>query len=183
VALELLGRGGASGAVLCGAPPATHDLAAFAGAFAPHPCLALFAKQTLTPAEQGALARAAYGEKPPAFAAAALARADGRARVRLFDSLHEGLFLDGRATMVAAGEQVTAIDGADDPFLAGGEAAGPGPLPRGRHVRLAGCGHAAFRDAPAAFDRLVLQAFSRTAGRGAPRHARPPLAPRRAVGF
>lgn len=182
VALELFGRGAAAGAVLSGAPAASHDLAAFAGAFAPHPCLPLFAKPALEPAEQAALLRAVYGERPPAFAAQALARTDGRARARLFESLREGLFLDGRATLAAAPGRVAAIDGAEDPFLAGVDESAHGHLWRGGPVRLAGGGHAPFRDAPGAFDRLVLQVFARTAGQGGARFVAEP-APERVAGF
>lgn len=154
------------------APPVTPGPAALLG-FNVSDAFALFGTQDLAPADRRRLVACSMGGSAPAFALADVERSDGRARRILVESFLGGVGADPMRLIADERRMIALVMGEREEFASWDfmrAVTGPA-LWRGGAFRIAGAGHAPFRDAPEEFNPLLLQFIRDAAGR-----ARAPLA-------
>lgn len=157
-ALELLGRGAAlRGVMICGTPPVAPTMDSLMAAFNIDPAAEnLTAKRDFTDAD--ALAYALHtggvaGQADPHLLAM-VKRTDGRAREIMFGSVLAGAPLDERAIVAGMSVPLAVANGAEDPFIRPAyfdTLDAPTLWPAGM-LRIAGAGHAPFRQTPGVFN-------------------------------
>lgn len=155
IAIEMLNRrAGIEGLVLTGTPPIRRGC--YADGFVPSPAFALAGSLSLTLAEAEEFGRAILGDVLDPRFLSSIVRADGCCRQRVFESGYAGEGCDQRETVEASQIPVAVINGADDPLINLDYIDGVDfpALWSGRCHRIEG-GHAAFREAAPAFNRLV----------------------------
>ena len=157
VALEVCAGGpGVVGVMLVGAPALGTDAASILPAFKPGPLLALAMLEAFTEEESEAFARSA-GVAGDADLAAAIRRADGRARVTVMQDALAGGASDARAVVEALRVPLAIVDGAEDLLVERSyvDALTYATLWEGRPHVIPGVGHAPFREAPQLFNAIL----------------------------
>lgn len=118
IALELLATyPEALGVFLVGTPPLRQASTALREAFTPTEVASLLGKKNLSEAEVLQLAKAAVGAELASFAAGAINRTDGRARLRLIESLLAGNYVDEALLVATCDVPVAVVLGERDPFV------------------------------------------------------------------
>ncbi|MET1028650.1 MAG: alpha/beta hydrolase [Dongiaceae bacterium] len=114
-------------------------------------------RQNLSEADIDAFARAMFGEPVEPFLRAALTRADGRFRKRLFEAARTGAGDDQRRTVESSPVPLAVVNGGADRIvnLDYVDTVAYANLWEGRCHRLAGLGHAPFWAAPGDFNPLL----------------------------
>jgi pimeloyl-ACP methyl ester carboxylesterase len=170
IGIEMLARWrGIAGLMISAAPPIPPTMEGIQAGFMPHPLAMLAGQQELTAAEASAFLEVTLGKPVPAFAVAAMQRADGRARRMMFEKLFAGAISDQRRLVETSPVPVALVDGADEPFsnLDYVVSLAVPKLWNGRAMRIPGAGHSAFWQAPEAFNATLLS-FMRDVAREAP---------------
>jgi len=157
-ALEWLGRGAdLRGLMICGTPPVAPTMDSLIAAFNIDPAAEnLTAKADFTDADAQAYALhtgGVDGQVDPHLLAM-VKRTDGRARAIMFGSVVAGAPLDERAIVAGMTVPLAVVNGAEDPFIKPDYFDSlPAPtLWAPGMVRVAGAGHAPFRQTPAVFN-------------------------------
>ncbi|MCB1360334.1 MAG: alpha/beta hydrolase [Rhodobacter sp.] len=163
-ALEMAGRNKArlAGILISGTPPITPVMEDLMAAFNIDPSAEnLTAKRTFTEddARAYALHTTGVGGAVDPHLLAMVARTDGRAREIMFTSVVMGAPMDERAIVKGLTVPFAVANGADDPFLkpAFFDTLDAPTLWRHGMMRIAGAGHAPFRQMPEAFNALLAE--------------------------
>ncbi|MFN3889688.1 MAG: alpha/beta fold hydrolase [Beijerinckiaceae bacterium] len=166
IALEMMARSPfAQAAFTIAAPPVTPGPSAIGG-FNVTGAIGLFMTEDLCAADKRRLAELSAGAPAPDFAYAAAARADGRMRRVVVESMLNGVGADPAPLFAETGRLVALAIGEHEAFVAREfmkSVNGPA-LWRGGVQEIAGGGHAPFLDAPGTFNEMLL-AFLRDAAR------------------
>jgi pimeloyl-ACP methyl ester carboxylesterase len=157
VALEAAASApGVVGVMIVGTPPIGTSLEAASSAFRPNPLVALASQAMLSESEIVDFARLAGidGELP---LIAALRRADGRARGRVFEDVVTGGASDEREIVANLCVPLAVVNGADDPIvnLAYVQGLRYGSLWEDRFHTFPHAGHAPFLDVPDLFNATL----------------------------
>jgi pimeloyl-ACP methyl ester carboxylesterase len=147
---------GVVGLMIVGAPPIGTTPETVFCAFRPSPLAALVGQVSLSDADVDAFARFAGIDGDPALLAA-LRRADGRARGRVFEDVLTGGASDHREIVARLDVPLAIVNGADDPIVnhAYVEGLPYGSLWEGRSHTFPLAGHAPFLDAPDLFNATL----------------------------
>ena len=163
-ALELAGRGAVplAGIMISGTPPITPVMEDLMAAFNIDPAAEnLTAKRDFTDADAQAYALHTGGIDGAVdpHLLAMVKRTDGRAREIMFTSVVMGAPMDERAIVKGLTVPFAVANGADDPFLkpAFFDTLDAPTLWRHGMMRIAGAGHAPFRQMPEAFNALLAE--------------------------
>ncbi len=161
IVMEIMHRSSlVAGAMFTGAPPVRPGYAGFLEGFIPHPAFEILNKDGLTDDEIATLAHTLAGPDAPVCVAPAIARADARARLILFQSIADNANEDERAIVEGARIPLAFVDGEHEPLAKLSyidEIAATASLWPGGAVRLPGVGHAPALESPATFNMLLLR--------------------------
>lgn len=161
IATEMLAHCSAiKGIMLVGAPPVRGE--ALQQAFKGSPGSGIPGRRDLTSDEVEIFARAMFGDPVEGFLLAAIRRADGRFRERLFAAAREGAGVDQRKIVEDSPIPVAIVNGELDPMLRLEyfDEIAYGNLWTGQCYRIPGAAHAAFWQAPEQFNSLLSRFLS-----------------------
>jgi pimeloyl-ACP methyl ester carboxylesterase len=156
VGIEMLHRfPGMKGLIITGTPPVRRD--GMAEGFVASPQFGLASRRDLSDSDVDAFACAMFGLPVEPFLRAAITRADGRFRQRLFEAARAGEGVEQRVAVEKSSVPIAVVNGADDRLinLDYADAVAYGNLWDRRCHRLGGVGHAPFWHASSEFNSLV----------------------------
>jgi len=160
VALEMMPMWpGLRGVMISAAPPIRPGLEGVGAGFKAHPALRLIGKDAFAPEELSEFLDVTVAPPAGPMLIEAARRTDGRARAMMMASIAQGEMADERAIAEAAAVPLAVVNGAEEPFtnLDYVDSLAIPSLWEGKAHRLPGLGHAAFRQDPAAFNKLLLR--------------------------
>lgn len=172
VALEMIPKfAGMAGVMIVAAPPVGQGAEAVQAGFRPTPDIMLAGKPDFTAEETELFTAATTGFPVNPEWRQAVMRTDGRARAIMFQNLLMGLNVsDEKAIVERSDVPIAVVNGADDPLINVdyvGAVAYRNLWDRHCYV-LRGAGHAAFMDAPQAFNANLERFVNDMAERAAP---------------
>jgi pimeloyl-ACP methyl ester carboxylesterase len=160
IAMEMAARlPNLRGLMICGAPPLGTSMAE---GFNPHSGFRYGAMPHLTPSDVEAFGSAVFGASFNATLRDDMTRADGLARKTMFEAARAGAGVNQRWVVENLPIPLAVVNGADDPLvnLDYFDGVAYARLWSGQCHRLAGAGHAVFREKPADFNFLLAQFLS-----------------------
>ncbi len=167
IAIEMLdGNPAIAGLMLSGTPPVSQGMLAMLRGFHTGWDLMLTSKEVFTPRDVERFGKLCYGDAVAPEFLDAIRRADGRVRTTVFKGLIKGEGADQRHVVEHASVPIAIVNGANEPFARLGYLKGLSyrSLWHDQCHVIADAGHAAFWEAPEAFNPL-LQQFVADVGR------------------
>ena len=156
IGVEMVSRfSGMRGLMITGAPPVGRN--SMAQGFNSSPQSGAAGKQDLSEEDIEAFVQAIFGDSAEPFLKAAVARADGRFRKRLFEAARAGEGVDQRQMVESSLVPLAVLNGGADRLvqLDYFDTVAYANLWEGRCHRLAGVGHAPFWEAPSDFNPIL----------------------------
>ncbi|WP_020181085.1 alpha/beta fold hydrolase [Methylopila sp. M107] len=158
IALEIVAsHPGVVGAMIIGAAPVRSGVRGLLAGFRLTAATPLLGTRDLSQSQAVDLAKFSVGPEHARTAAAAIQRADGRARELMFKSLFRGDHADQRRTVETSEAAIAIVTGDDDPLIRPSALARPryANLWSGAPHRIPGGGHAPFLNAAPLFNHLL----------------------------